>query len=472
MVSSQCGGFWQEPTLHASLRPIALAFIIAVVGFALACAEAGPVPDASVVPAPPPEAVVAPVVATVVATVVDPVLPAADPPPITLQPVRKPATTGTTGDLYDPLEPRLRAAYFPPTESPTDEAPPAADTSSTTPLVAPTSKPPGTALQAPPPTSTPDPPSAVAVTPPPTSTPNPPSAVAATPPPTGASGELSTSGETPAPADPPKVQTAPRPGSLQPSVFDDAQIVSFYGYPGIGVMGELGLHSASGAAAAIARVAAEYDALNGPREVMPALHLIVAVAQRDPGRSGLYLSRMGDDRLEEYIEAARETGILLFLDLQIGWSDALTETRLLEDALREPFVHLALDPEFATRGRGTAPGVAIGSLGADDVNAVQEYLAELVRTDGLPPKVLVLHQFLRSMLTDVDQYDDVPEVDVTIDMDGWGSPHVKLTKYRRYAVSDYAEYAAIKLFYRWDAPLMTPARLLALDDPPDLVIYQ
>ena len=468
MVSSQCGGFWQEPTLHASLRPIALAFIIAVVGFALTCAEAGPVPDASVVPAPPPEAVVA----TVVAPVADPALPAADPPPITLQPVRKPTTQGTKGDLYDPLEPSLRAASFPPTESPTDEAPPTADTSSTTPLVAPTSKPPGTALQAPPPTSTPNPPSAVAVTPPPTSTPSPPSAVAATPPPTGASGGLSTSGETPAPADPPKVQTAPRPGSLQPSVFDDAQIVSFYGYPGIGVMGELGLHSASGAAAAIARVAAEYDALNGPREVMPALHLIVAVAQRDPGRSGLYLSRMGDDRLEEYIEAARETGILLFLDLQIGWSDALTETRLLEDALREPFVHLALDPEFATRGRGTAPGVAIGSLGADDVNAVQEYLAELVRTDGLPPKVLVLHQFLRSMLTDVDQYDDVPEVDVTIDMDGWGSPHVKLTKYGRYAVSDYAEYAAIKLFYRWDAPLMTPARLLALDDPPDLVIYQ
>ena len=464
MVPSKCGGFWQEPTLHASLRPIALAFIIAVVGFALTCAEAGPVPDASVVPAPPPEAVVA----TVVDPVVDPALPAADPPPITLQPVRKPTTQGTTGDLYDPLEPRLRAASFPPTESPTDEAPPAADTSSTTPLVAPSSKP----LQAPPPTSTPNPPSAVAVTPPPTSTPSPPSAVAATPPPTGASGGLSTSGETPAPADPPKVQTAPRPGSLQPSVFDDAQIVSFYGYPGIGVMGELGLHSASGAAAAIARVAAEYDALNGPREVMPALHLIVAVAQRDPGRNGLYLSRMGDDRLEEYIEAARETGILLFLDLQIGWSDALTETRLLEDALREPFVHLALDPEFATRGRGTAPGVAIGSLGADDVNAVQEYLAELVRTDGLPPKVLVLHQFLQSMLTDVDQYDDVPEVDVTIDMDGWGSPPVKLTKYRRYAVSDYAEYAAIKLFYRWDAPLMTPARLLALDDPPDLVIYQ
>ena len=255
-------------------------------------------------------------------------------------------------------------------------------------------------------------------------------------------------------------------------MFEQAQIVSFYGYPGIGTMGELGLHTAAGAAAAVARVAAEYDALNGPREVMPALHLIVAVAQRHPGNSGLYLQRMGDDRLKEYVEAAREAGILLFLDVQIGWSDALTETRLLEDALREPFVHLALDPEFATRSMGTAPGVAIGTLGSADVNAVQHYLAGLVREHNLPPKVLVVHQFLKSMLTGVEYYDDVAEVDVTIDMDGFGNPYVKLTKYDLYATADYAERAAIKLFYRWDAPLMTPARLLSLDNPPDLVIYQ
>ena len=205
---------------------------------------------------------------------------------------------------------------------------------------------------------------------------------------------------------------------------------------------------------------------------MPALHLIVAVAQRHPGNSGLYLQRMGDDRLNEYVEAAREAGILLFLDIQIGWSDALTETRLLEDALREPFVHLALDPEFATRHKGTAPGVAIGTLGSADVNAVQHYLAGLVREHNLPPKVLVVHQFLKSMLTGVEYYDDVAEVDVTIDMDGFGNPYVKLTKYDLYATADYAERAAIKLFYRWDAPLMTPARLLSLDNPPDLVIYQ
>ena len=256
------------------------------------------------------------------------------------------------------------------------------------------------------------------------------------------------------------------------SIFEDAQVVSFYGYPGVGIMGELGLHSPAGAAEAVARVAAEYDALNGPRDVIPALHLIVAVAQRHPGADGLYLERMKPELIDEYVEAAREADALLFLDVQIGWSDALTEVRLLEDALREPFVHLALDPEFATKALGSRPGLVIGALGAADVNAVQHYLAGLVREDGLPPKVLVLHQFLESMLTGVEDYDDVAEVDVTIDMDGYGAPNVKLTKYRWYASSDYAERAAIKLFYHWDEPLLLPADLLALERPPDLVIYQ
>ena len=144
----------------------------------------------------------------------------------------------------------------------------------------------------------------------------------------------------------------------------------------------------------------------------------------------------------------------------------------LEEFLREPFVHLAIDPEFATKSFGTAPGLVIGAVGAADVNAVQHYQAGLVREHALPPKVLVVHEFLNSMLTGVEHYDDVPEVEVTIDMDGWGNPYVKLTKYDLYATSDYAERAAIKLFYHWDAPLITPASLLALEHPPDLVIYQ
>jgi hypothetical protein len=237
-------------------------------------------------------------------------------------------------------------------------------------------------------------------------------------------------------------------------------------------MGALGAYDPADAIAAVASVAEEYDALNGTRGAVPALHLIVAVAQAAPGDDGLYLERMDQELLSEYIEAARANQVLLFLDVQVGWSDVLLEVGMLADALREPFVHLALDPEFATLGSGAAPGVVIGSLEADEVNAVQSYLATLVRTLRLPPKVLVLHQFMEHMLTGTEEFADVPEVELSVDMDGYGGDGAKLSKYELYSLSHYSERPAIKLFYDWDAPLITPERLLALERPPDLVIYQ
>lgn len=265
--------------------------------------------------------------------------------------------------------------------------------------------------------------------------------------------------------------TFPTP-DLPPSIFERAQVVSLYGYPGVPVMGALGAHSPDRAAEEVAGWAAQYDRLNGERDVIPAFHLITAVAQHNPQPDGSYLGRLDEAGVSAYVEAARRHGLLLFLDVQVGWSDPLAEVRLLAPFLAEPFVHLALDPEFATASLGVAPGVLIGSLEAAQVNAVQAYLASLVRAGGLPPKILVLHQFLDSMLRDPGAYSDVPEVELTIDMDGFGFDQDKLTKYDIYARRPSSEHAAIKLFFDWDAPLLTPARLQQLQYPPDLVIYQ
>ena len=259
---------------------------------------------------------------------------------------------------------------------------------------------------------------------------------------------------------------------LPPSVLDGAQVVSLYGYPGIPGMGALGAYDPQRAADEVTRIAAAYDALNGERDVAPALHLIVAVAQPLPRKDGSYLKRIEPPLLRTYVELARERGLLLFLDVQLGWADPLTEVRRLSEALAEPFVHLALDPEFATRASGFAPGRIIGRLEAADVNAEQAHLAALVRANGLPPKLLVLHQFVEPMLVNPEQYDAFREVELTIDMDDYGTVGGKLHNYQSFALAPYAERAGIKLFYDWDEPLLPPERIQALDHPPDLVIYQ
>ena len=265
--------------------------------------------------------------------------------------------------------------------------------------------------------------------------------------------------------------TFPQPPSDR-SVFEDAQVVSFYGFPGIPAMGVLGFDEPGEVAKEIADWAARYDRLNGPREVIPAFHLITGVAQRYPTRDGTWLSRLSHEVIAEYVEAAREREMLLFLDVQIGWSDPLREVQLLEEFLREPFVHMALDPEFATEHLGVRPGLAIGGVDAEEVNQVQRYLATLVEEENLPPKVLMVHQFAAKMLRSRADVEDVEGVELSIDMDGFGNIGLKLRHYDWYALREPSERPALKLFFNQDTPVMTPEQVQALDQAPDLIMYQ
>src|SRR5207253_3028437 len=98
------------------------------------------------------------------------------------------------------------------------------------------------------------------------------------------------------------------------------------------------------------------------------------------------------------------------------------QTKAFERYLREPFVHLALDPEFATRRLGVAPGISIGGLEASSINQVQQYLDSLVAAQHLPKKVLILHQFRADMLPDAANIHALPNVERVVDMDGFGPP--------------------------------------------------
>ena len=251
-----------------------------------------------------------------------------------------------------------------------------------------------------------------------------------------------------------------------------AQVVAFYGHPGVPAMGVLGHGTPAEVAEQVAGWAERYDRLNGPRGAIGAYHLIAGVAQAHPTSDGLWLNRLSHDRIAEYVEAAREHGMLLFLDTQIGWSDPLTEVKLLESFLREPFVHIALDPEFATKRLGVRPGRAIGGITGEQVNDVLRYLSALVEEEGLPTKILMVHQFAGRMLHDRDAITRHSGVELSIDMDGIGSPRAKLNGYKLFALSEPSQRPAFKLFFDHDRPVITPEEVQEMDRVPDLIIYQ
>ena len=251
-----------------------------------------------------------------------------------------------------------------------------------------------------------------------------------------------------------------------------AQVVAFYGHPGVRAMGVLGHGTPAEVAENINVWVEQYDRLNGPLGAIGAYHLITGVAQANPTSDGTWMYRLSHDRIATYVEAAREHGLLLFLDNQIGWSDPLTEVQLLEDFLKEPFVHMALDPEFATEPLGVRPGRAIGGITGSQVNEVLEYLSALVKREGLPTKILMVHQFADRMLHDRDVIVPQPGVELSIDMDGIGTARAKLRGYRLYAITEPSQRPAFKLFFDQDTPVMTPEEVAGMEPVPDLVIYQ
>ena len=97
--------------------------------------------------------------------------------------------------------------------------------------------------------------------------------------------------------------------------------------------------------------------------------------------------------------------------------------------------------------------------------------------EKLPPKVLVVHRFTRDMLTGYKRIKLDPRVQIVVNMDGWGPPHLKRESYRAYVWKDPVEYTGFKLFYHNDtkkkgSTLMSPADVLALNPKPLYIQYQ
>jgi len=264
----------------------------------------------------------------------------------------------------------------------------------------------------------------------------------------------------------------PLPGSILPG----KRIVAYYGNPLSKRMGALGEYPKDEMLRRLKGEAAKWEAADPSLPVQPALHLIAVVAQAEPGKAGKYRMVMPDKVINEVYGWAKEANAILFIDIQTGHSDIRTILPRFEWLLQNPDVHLGMDPEFNMIKSGKKPGTKIGTYDAADINYAAGYLQELVKKYKLPPKVFVVHRFTRNMVTNADKIVVRPEVQIVMNMDGWGAPWLKRDSYRDYVVAHPVEYTGFKLFYHNDTKkgdaLMTPQEVLKLNPKPLYIQYQ
>lgn len=277
-------------------------------------------------------------------------------------------------------------------------------------------------------------------------------------------------------ASPPQLQLEPaqttESATLTPDgLLPEYRILTFYGFPGDANMGILGEYDKETLLEQLREQAAAYEAADPSRPVLIGMEVIASVAQKEAQPDGSYLLDTPSEVLDEYAAFTAENDILLFLDVQIGRRTVQAEVEGLRPWLELPHVHLALDPEFAMR-EGELPGEHIGQIDATDIAFSQQYLANLSAEMGIPPKVLIVHQFIESMIENKDQVTPVAGVQLVIDSDGWGTPDDKRATYDAVIGCCPIEFDGVKLFYQQDVPLMTPEEVLGLDPVPDVIIYQ
>jgi hypothetical protein len=264
---------------------------------------------------------------------------------------------------------------------------------------------------------------------------------------------------------------------LAGAILPFKRVVAYYGNLYSKQMGILGELPPNEMLARLKQEVKKWEAADSTTPVQPALHYIAVTAQGSPGADGKYKLRMPFNQIDKVLDMAKQIDAIVFVDIQVGLSTLETEVPLLEKYLKMPNVHLGIDPEFSMK-TGKKPGSVIGSFDATDINYVTNYLAKLVKENNIPPKMLVIHRFTNPMVTNYKQIKTRSEVQIIMDMDGWGESERKIGTYYHFVSTQPVEYTGFKLFYKNDTKnvnrkqVMQPEQLLKLKPRPMYIQYQ
>lgn len=260
------------------------------------------------------------------------------------------------------------------------------------------------------------------------------------------------------------------------AILPGHRIFAYYGNPHSKKMGILGKYEKDEMLRRLDEEIKNWQKADPTTPIQPALHLVATSAQGAPGKDGGYRMRMSDKTIKKVLKWGNEHKALVFLDIQRGHAALGPEMAYMEKYLKLPFVHLGIDPEFSMV-TGAKPGTKIGSYDAADVNQAVQFLSRVVKENNLPPKILVVHRFTQGMIKNYKNIKLDPNVQIVMDMDGWGPPVLKKDSYKAYIQKEPVQYTGFKLFYDNDfrkpgSRIMTPEEVLALDPKPMYIQYQ
>ena len=253
----------------------------------------------------------------------------------------------------------------------------------------------------------------------------------------------------------------------QAAYSGDELIVGYYGRPNDKSLGVLGQYSIEELTPLIQAKADEYDKINGDQKVIPAYHLIYGLATGDPGRKKDYLLPLSEAKLMKYINAAEDNGFLVFIDTQLGAETPVEAITPVLKYLKYSSVHLAVDPEFEVNGLDIPPGRKIGHISGEQINQVQSAMIDYMNENNISEKkILMVHSFTEGMVTDKDKVKVNKEIDLLMNLDGHGSPSLKIKVYNDLYTARIASNipGGFKLFFKEDKPsIMTPQQALGLE---------
>lgn len=247
--------------------------------------------------------------------------------------------------------------------------------------------------------------------------------------------------------------------------------LAFYGHPettGLGVLGE------QGPQATLERIAPLVEAYSADgHRVIPTFEIIATVASANATEDNDYSFEWPVSTFQQWVDVAAESGAYVIFDLQPGREDFLSQAQQYQELLELPFVGLALDPEWRLKPDQVHLR-QVGQVTAAEINTVIDWLADLVRDQGLPQKMLIVHQFQPRMILDRETLKQRPEIQVVIQMDGQGPIPTKDETYA--VITEGAEGAhwawGWKNFFDEDSPTPTPEHTMGKEPVPVFVSYQ